>query len=215
MPICINCGSQVPDGGMFCPNCGAQLADDYANQDAEDLTKSFERELSIPEKEASELNSKFQLKMLNPPCPFCGAPFTQPLEPEEKVTCPHCRNSFLVEDSASRAIGDVLKENQKFPEQTVQKAQTIVRNHMMSRRMIHRSRLFEVIDRFRRKGATSPERAMTTEELGLPPAFRRAMNRRLGRTGIIIEVNGKYYLSEKRLEEIKEQIPARRRFRRW
>ena len=142
MPICSNCGSQVPDGGMFCPNCGAQLVGGYANQDSADvdLTKSFERELSIPEKEASELYSKYRLKMISPPCPFCGAPFTKTLEPGEKVTCPYCRNSFLVEDSASRAIGDILKKDYEFPQQTIQMIQTIVKNNVIDRWMEHRQK---------------------------------------------------------------------------
>ena len=65
-----------------------------------------------------------------------------------------------------------------------------------------RKRLFEVIEKFRQKGAVSPERAMTAEELGLPPGFQEAMKRRLGRSGIFVEVNGKYYLSEERLKQI-------------
>lgn len=64
--------------------------------------------------------------------------------------------------------------------------------------------LFEVIEKFRQKGAVSPERAMTAEELGLPLGFQEAMKRRLGRSGIFVEVNGKYYLSEERLKQIEE-----------
>lgn len=78
----------------------------------------------------------------------------------------------------------------------------------------NRERLLEIIEKFCQKGATSPERATTAEELGLPPEFKEAMKRRLGQTGIFVEVNGKYYLDEKRLEETREQI-ASRRFRRW
>jgi len=62
-----------------------------------------------------------------------------------------------------------------------------------------------VIERFRQKGATSTEKAMSIEELGLPPRFEEAMHRRLGQSGIIVEVNGKYYLSENRLKQIQEQ----------
>ena len=65
--------------------------------------------------------------------------------------------------------------------------------------------LREVIERFRQKGATSPERAMTLQELGLPPRFEQAMHRRLGRLGIFVETNGKYYLNEERLKQIQEQ----------
>jgi hypothetical protein len=68
-----------------------------------------------------------------------------------------------------------------------------------------RRRLQEIIERFRQKGATSPEKAMTIQELGLPPRFEEAMHRRLGQLGIFVEVNGKYYLNEERLKQIQEQ----------
>jgi hypothetical protein len=35
--------------------------------------------------------------------------------------------------------------------------------------------------------------------------FQEAMKRRLGRSGIFVEVDGKYYLNEERLKEIEEQ----------
>jgi len=46
---------------------------------------------------------------------------------------------------------------------------------------------------------------MTIQELGLPPRFEEAMHRRLGQSGIFVEVNGKYYLNEERLKQIQEQ----------
>ena len=66
-------------------------------------------------------------------------------------------------------------------------------------------RLYEVIGIFRQKGATSPEKAMHIQELGLPQRFEEAMHRRLGRLGIFVEVNGKYYLSEECLKEFEER----------
>jgi hypothetical protein len=68
-----------------------------------------------------------------------------------------------------------------------------------------RRRLEEIVEIFRQKGATSPEKAMTVQELGLPPRFEEAMHRRLGSLGIFVEVNGKYYLSEERLKQVREQ----------
>ena len=65
--------------------------------------------------------------------------------------------------------------------------------------------LNEIVEKFRQKGATSPEKAMAPQELGLPPRFEQAMHRRLGQTGIFIEINGKYYLNEERLRQIQEQ----------
>ena len=68
-----------------------------------------------------------------------------------------------------------------------------------------RQRLQGLIEKFRQKGATSPEKAMTIQELGLPPRFEEAMHRRLGRSGIFVEINGKYYLNEERLKQVEEQ----------
>jgi len=67
-----------------------------------------------------------------------------------------------------------------------------------------RQRLQMIVERFRQKGATSPEKAMTVQELGLPPRFEQAMHRRLGRLGIFVETNGKYYLDEQRLSQVQE-----------
>jgi hypothetical protein len=61
---------------------------------------------------------------------------------------------------------------------------------------------YEIVEKFRQKGAISLDKAMTAQELGLPPRFETAMSRRLGRLGVFVEVNGKYYLSEERLKQI-------------
>jgi hypothetical protein len=68
-----------------------------------------------------------------------------------------------------------------------------------------RRRIMEVVEKFREKGALSPEKALTAQELGLPPRFEQAMHRRLGQLRIFVEVNGKYYLDEERLRQIQEQ----------
>ena len=68
---------------------------------------------------------------------------------------------------------------------------------------------YEIVEKFRQKGALSPDKAMTPEELGLPPRFEEAMKRRLGRSGVFVEVNGKYHLSEERLKQIEEMRSAR------
>jgi hypothetical protein len=81
---------------------------------------------------------------------------------------------------------------------------------MFRRREEIRKQLTELIAIFKEKGATSPEKAMTAEELGLPPRFQEAMHRRLGISGIFVEANGKYYLSEERLKEVQEKLSARR-----
>jgi hypothetical protein len=76
---------------------------------------------------------------------------------------------------------------------------------MFSDREAIRRRIREIVEKFRQKGATDPEKAMTVQELGLPPRFEQAMHRRLGQTGIFVEVNGKYYLNEERLKQIEAQ----------
>jgi len=74
----------------------------------------------------------------------------------------------------------------------------------MFRRRALKRKLHRVIARFREKGATSPEKAMTVEELGLPPKFKEAVKRPfLARLNIFVEANGKYYLSEERLKSLK------------
>ena len=75
----------------------------------------------------------------------------------------------------------------------------------------NRGRLREIVDRFRQKGAASPEKAMTLQELDLPPRFKEAMHRRLGQSGIFMEINGKYYLNEEQLKQIREQRAKRAR----
>jgi len=79
---------------------------------------------------------------------------------------------------------------------------------MFRRRQRIMERVSEVLEKFRQKGALSSEKALSPEELGLPPKFKEAMQKRLG---VFVEVNGKYYLSEERLREVKEKFSQRRR----
>jgi hypothetical protein len=62
---------------------------------------------------------------------------------------------------------------------------------MFRRREEIRKQLTEVIAKFKEKGATTPEKALSAEELGMPPRFEEAMHKRLGRSGILVEVNRK------------------------
>jgi Flp pilus assembly protein TadB len=68
---------------------------------------------------------------------------------------------------------------------------------------------YDIVEKFRQNGALSPDKAMTPEELDLPPTFEEAMKRRLGRSGVFVEVDGKYYLSEERLKQIEEMRSRR------
>jgi hypothetical protein len=51
-----------------------------------------------------------------------------------------------------------------------------------------REGILAIAQRFREKGAIGPDKAMMAQELGLPPRFEDAMKRRLGQTGIFVEV---------------------------
>jgi hypothetical protein len=62
-------------------------------------------------------------------------------------------------------------------------------------------RIGEIIKKFQEKGAISPETALTAEELGLSRLFVRIMKRRQGRTRVFVEINGRYYLNRKALQE--------------
>jgi len=62
-----------------------------------------------------------------------------------------------------------------------------------------------LVQRFREKGATSSARAMTLQELGLHERFEQAMKRRLGQTGIFVDVGGKYYLNEEGLKSFEQR----------
>ena len=87
---------------------------------------------------------------------------------------------------------------------------------MFRRRREIREHWLELIEKFRKKGVLSPEKAMTAEELELPVEFKERMKRRLGQLGVFVEVDGgKYYLSEERLKEVKDKIAERRRNRNW
>jgi hypothetical protein len=77
------------------------------------------------------------------------------------------------------------------------------------RQRVH-EKLEEIIQIFRSKGALSPQTGMTTKDLGLPPRFEEAMHRRLGRSGVFVQVDGKYYMSEQRLAEVKKMLEQQR-----
>jgi hypothetical protein len=70
------------------------------------------------------------------------------------------------------------------------------------------SRIEELASIFREKGATSPGKAMTAQELGIPPRLEESMKRRPGLTGVFVDVGGKYYLDEARLKELQYRLAA-------
>jgi len=70
-------------------------------------------------------------------------------------------------------------------------------------------RMMEIVETFRKNGATSPETAMALEELGLPPMFGMMLQGPMGQSGIFMEHNGKYYISEERLRRMQERFGSR------
>jgi len=94
--------------------------------------------------------------------------------------------------------------SQAAPPQTTQPAAAPARDEEQEPDLgLGGGRIAEIIRTFREKGATSPETALTAQELGLSRLFVRIMKRRQGRTRIFMEINGKYYLDEKALQEMK------------
>jgi len=63
-----------------------------------------------------------------------------------------------------------------------------------------KERLDEIASIFKKNGAVSPETAKSPDELGLPPMFEM-MQMRMGQSSVFIEHNGKYYLSEEKLDQ--------------
>jgi len=98
------------------------------------------------------------------------------------------------------ACGAVVGEATKNPPSTL--------SPRFPMRMMMKGRIQRLIQLFRAKGAISPDTALTAGELGLGPRFQLAMGRRLGRLGIFVEVNGRYYLSEERLKAVRDQLAA-------
>jgi ATP-binding cassette subfamily B protein len=68
------------------------------------------------------------------------------------------------------------------------------------------ARMKEMVETFEKNGATSPETAMTLEELGLPPMFAMMLQGPMGQSGLILEHQGKYYISQERLDEMRRRF---------
>jgi len=68
------------------------------------------------------------------------------------------------------------------------------------------ARMKEMVDTFVKNGATSPESAKTLEELGLPSMFAMMLQGPMGQMGLIKEHQGRYYISQERLDEMRRQF---------
>ena len=75
---------------------------------------------------------------------------------------------------------------------------------MGGRPEMFRRRIMEMAEKFRNKGALSPETALSPEQLGLPPQFRMMVQMGMAESGLFLEHEGKYYLSEKRFKQMQE-----------
>ncbi len=66
--------------------------------------------------------------------------------------------------------------------------------------------LKQLIQTFREKGATSPETAMTLEELGLPETFKLRLTGVFAEFIPIVEIDDKYYLSEDLVSSVEKRF---------
>ncbi len=98
------------------------------------------------------------------------------------------------------------QQTQEQVNQTVQKGQ----DRQVGNQGERAERFRRLVGAFQQKGATSPEKALTAEELGLPPRFEEYMDSHSGQTKVFVEVNGKYYLDQKALEEMKQRMANRK-----
>ena len=64
------------------------------------------------------------------------------------------------------------------------------------------------VEKFRNVGATSPETAMTIEELGLSVQFKTFLRRFPRNFGVFVKVGNKYYLSEEQLQKVQEHFSS-------
>ncbi len=69
-----------------------------------------------------------------------------------------------------------------------------------------RERMMGMVENFRKRGAVSPETALPLEELGLPPQFGMMVQMGMAHSGLFLEHDGKYYLSEDRLKQMQERF---------
>lgn len=74
-------------------------------------------------------------------------------------------------------------------------------------------RLLEIAERFRQKGATSAETAVSLDELVDRSEFEHTLIRGPGGLGVFVEVDGKYYLSEEGFQQAKGHLALREHVR--
>jgi hypothetical protein len=112
-------------------------------------------------------------------------------------------SSLKDENSSKPAVQKPSNQTEQTQTQTTQQTQQTQQKPLTQQERTERFR--KLVNTFQQKGATSPEKAMTAEQLGLPPRFEDFMERRAGQTKVFQEFNGKYYLDPKALKEIRQQ----------
>lgn len=66
------------------------------------------------------------------------------------------------------------------------------------------------LEKFRKNGATSPQNAMSVDDLGLSVKFKKFLNHSPRLFGVFVKIGNKYYLSEEKLKKIESQFTSRR-----
>jgi DNA-binding PadR family transcriptional regulator len=72
-----------------------------------------------------------------------------------------------------------------------------------------------MVETFREKGATTPEKALTWKELGFPEAFEHMSPPIPPEKSPIVQKGKKYFLSEKRLEAFRKEFGLANPLRKW
>jgi ATP-binding cassette subfamily B multidrug efflux pump len=71
---------------------------------------------------------------------------------------------------------------------------------------VFRDRMMGMAENLRKRGAVSPETALPPEELGLPPQFGMMVQMGMAPSGLFLEHDGKYYISEERFRRMQERF---------
>jgi len=69
--------------------------------------------------------------------------------------------------------------------------------------------LDDEIEKFRKHSATSPQTAISLDDLGVSVKFRKFLEHFPNRFGVFVEVDKKYYLSEENLSKMRGQLSSR------
>jgi YVTN family beta-propeller protein len=117
------------------------------------------------------------------------------------------RSGSVDESKASASVPSVTAQESNNPTDAPQSTQQTQHRPLSQKERAERFR--RLVNTFQQKGATSPEKALTAEQPDLSPQFEQYMETRQVKTKIFVEVNGKYYLDQKALQEMRKQMANR------